>query len=298
MNGKIFNIQRFSTSDGPGIRTTVFFKGCPLSCVWCHNPESHSAKNEIFYDARKCISCGFCLKACENSCHSFDNGHVYLRDNCEKCGSCASLCPSKAIEVCGDEKSADEVLDVVLRDLPFYEQSGGGITLSGGEPLMQYDFATEILKKAKEKQLHTAIETSGFCAKPLDEIAKYVDLWLFDIKLFDEDEHKRYTGVSNEKILENLRYLDDIEANIILRCPIIPDVNLKKEHFEKLSVLTKTLENVSAIHLEPYHPLGISKLSLLGKDTTFSNSEFLKKEELSDYADFLFKTCGIKTEIN
>ena len=163
---------------------------------------------------------------------------------------------------------------------------------------MQYDFATEILKKAKKKQLHTAIETSGFCAKSLDEIAKYVDLWLFDIKLFDEDEHKRYTGVSNEKILENLRYLDGIEANIILRCPIIPDVNLKKEHFEKLSALAKTLENVSAIHLEPYHPLGISKLSLLGKDTTFSNSEFLKKEELSDYADFLFKTCGIKTEIN
>lgn len=298
MNGRIFNIQRFSTSDGPGIRTTVFFKGCPLSCVWCHNPESHNSKNEIFYDARKCIGCTFCEKACKNSCHVFSDGHIYLRDNCEKCGECASLCPSKAIEVCGSNKSVDEVIDMVMRDVPFYEQSGGGVTLSGGEPLMQLDFATEILKKAKEKGLSTAIETSGYCQKSLCEIAKYVDLWLFDIKLLDENEHKTYTGVSNEKILENLKFLDNIGAKIILRCPIIPDVNLKKEHFESLANLAKSLKNVIAIHLEPYHPLGISKSALLGKQEKFSNSEFLKKEELSDYADFLTQSTKIKTEIN
>ena len=298
MNGKIFNIQRFSTSDGPGIRTTVFFKGCPLSCAWCHNPESHEIKNEIFYDAKKCIGCAFCAKACKNSCHIFENGHIFFRENCEKCGECAGLCPTKAIEVCGKDTSVDEVMKTVLRDVPFYEQSGGGITLSGGEPLMQYDFAQKLLEKAKEKGIHTAIETSGYCKRSLEKIARFVDLWLFDVKLLNDDEHKKYTGVSNEQIIENLKYLDGIGAKIILRCPIIPEVNLKKDHFEKLAILAKSLENVIAIQLEPYHPLGISKSALLGKKESFSNGEFLNKEALTDFARFLFENCNIKTEIN
>ncbi len=299
MNGKIFNIQRFSTSDGPGIRTTVFFKGCPLSCVWCHNPESHTVQNELFFDARKCISCGICGKLCQNNCHLFDaDCHVFSRENCKSCGECAFSCPSKALELCGEEKTVEEIMKTVLRDLPFYEQSGGGLTLSGGEPLMQYDFAAELLKAAKEKGISTAVETSGYCKKSLAEIAQYTDLWLYDIKLSDDEKHKKYTGVSNKKILENLRLLDESGANIILRCPIIPDINLEKEHFEKISELANSLKNVSAIHLEPYHPLGISKAQLLGKNAAFGNTEFLAKDALSEYARLISEKTGIKTEIN
>ncbi len=299
MNGKIFNIQRFSTSDGPGIRTTVFFKGCPLSCVWCHNPESHTSNNELFFDERKCIGCGVCIGICKNGCHIIsEKEHSFSRAFCEKCGKCALSCPSKAIELCGEEKSADEIIDTVLRDTPFYEQSGGGLTLSGGEPLMQFDFALELFKKAKEKGISTAIETSGFCHRDLSEMAKFVDLWLFDIKLFDKDEHKKYTGVSNQIILENLHRLDGIGANIILRCPVIPGINLEKEHFEKIAALANSLRNVSTIHLEPYHPLGISKSHLLGKEAAFGNTEFLAKDDISEYARLIAEKTGIKTEIN
>ncbi len=299
MNGKIFNIQRFSTSDGPGIRTTVFFKGCPLSCVWCHNPESHAQRNELFFDERKCIGCGGCVGVCKNGCHILsEKEHSFSRAVCEKCGECALICPSKAIELCGEEKSADEIIDTVLRDMPFYEQSGGGLTLSGGEPLMQFDFALELLKTAKEKGISTAVETSGYCRLSLETIAEYVDLWLYDIKLFDDDKHKKHTGVSNRILLENLHRLDGIGANIILRCPVIPGINLEKEHFERIAALANSLKNVSAIHLEPYHPLGISKSGLLGKEPAFGNTEFLAKDDLSEYANLIAEKTGIKTEIN
>ena len=298
MTGKIFNIQRFSTSDGPGIRTTVFFKGCPLSCLWCHNPESHTAKCEIFYDAKKCIGCRLCEKACPNICHKFgEGGHVFVRENCEKCGECAKVCPAKSLEICGEEMSTEKVIETVMRDLPFYEQSGGGLTLSGGEPLAQFDFALELLKKAKENGISTAVETSGFCRRDLADMAKYVDLWLFDIKLFDKDEHEKYTGVSNELIFENLRRLDGFGAKIILRCPIIPDINLKRAHFEKIAELANSLENVIAVNLEPYHPLGISKSNLLGKNPKFENEIFLHKEELLRFADIISAVSDVKVEI-
>lgn len=300
MNGSIFNIQRFSTSDGPGIRTTVFFKGCPLSCVWCHNPESHSAKNEIFFDERKCISCGICERICKRSCHVVNHkGHKFSRDSCISCGECAKACPSKSLELCGEEKSADEVLEVVVRDMPFYEQSGGGITLSGGEPLMQFDFALELLKKTKEKGISAAVETSGYCNKhDITKMSEYVDLWLYDIKLFDDDAHKKLTGVSNSQIFENLKKLDSAGANIILRCPIIPDINLNKEHFENIATLANSLKNVSAIHLESYHPLGISKAAILGKTASFDNTDFLSKDVLFDHIHLIQEKTDVKTEVN
>ena len=189
-------------------------------------------------------------------------------------------------------------METVLRDLPFYEQSGGGLTLSGGEPLLQFDFAVELLRSAKEKGISTAVETSGFCKQNITKMSKHVDLWLFDIKLFDEALHKKYTGVSNKQILENLRLLDESGADIILRCPIIPGINLEKEHFEKIAQLASSLTNILAVHLEPYHPLGISKSALLGKTAKFDNSEFLSKDILSVYAEDIFEKTGIKTEIN
>lgn len=246
--GNIFNIQRFSTSDGPGIRTVVFLKGCPLNCAWCHNPESKNQKIEILYNQELCIGCGKCIKVCKNDCHSFGERLIFNRTLCLSCNECASVCPSKALEVCGKETTVSDVIEIVKRDIPFYEESGGGLTISGGEPLMQYDFTLELLKSSKKVGIHTAIETCGFTNKNIKELSKYNDLWLYDIKLFENSKHIKYTGVSNDIILKNLYNLDNINANIILRCPIIPDINTSEDHFDNIASLSNTLKNVKAIH--------------------------------------------------
>lgn len=288
MNGKIFNIQRFSINDGPGIRTTVFMKGCPLSCVWCHNPESQNTFPEMFFDSEKCINCGKCKAVCGQNRHIFDSGkHVFLRDNCALCMKCIVNCPVGIIELCGKDMSSDEAVAEVLRDKEFYEQSGGGITLSGGEPLLQYDFSLEILQKAKQSGIHTAVETSGYCNKELSEICQYVDLWLYDIKVFSEREHVKYTGVSNKKISENLHYLNELGANIVLRCPIIPEINFNENHFGKIADLANKLRNIAEIDLEPYHPMGIDKAKRLGKTQKYKNQCFLSKDDILPLADFL-----------
>lgn len=286
--GKIFNIQRFSTSDGPGIRTVVFLKGCPLDCAWCHNPESKSTKTEIFYNSDMCVGCGFCANVCENNCHTLvDVLHYFDREKCNGCKKCIKACCTNALQLCGEEKTAEEIMEVVLKDKPFYEESGGGITLSGGEPLMQYDFTLSLLKLAKEKGLHTAIETSGFSTRDLTQLNQYTDLWLYDIKIFSKDEHQKYTGVTNEKILENLYALDRLGAQIILRCPIIPEITLTESHFVALAELVNGLNGVAAIHLEPYHPLGISKAQQLNKSQTYQNDTFLEPLVLKPFADML-----------
>ena len=286
--GTIFNIQRFSTSDGPGIRTVIFLKGCPLNCAWCHNPESKSAAGEVFYKPELCISCGACVNICENHCHTLVDGtHAFEREHCMRCGKCADGCFTKALEYCGEEKTVREVLDVALRDLPFYEESGGGITLSGGEPLMQYAFTYALLKHAKEQGLHTAIDTSGFSQQDLTALAEYVDLWLYDVKLLPDSQHIQYTGVSNQIILENLSLLDRIGANIILRCPMIPDVNMTYDHMDGLAKLANDLPSVTGIHLEPYHPLGLSKAQQLGKQQSYPNDTFLEANHFNPFVAYL-----------
>lgn len=292
--GKVFNIQRFSTSDGNGIRTVVFLKGCPLRCVWCHNPESQEKGTEIFYDNGKCIGCRSCEGVCDEKCHIFGNGgHIFKRENCASCGKCAEICVSNALEICGETKSVQEIIETVIKDKPFYDESGGGITLSGGEPLAQFDFALSILKSAKEKGIHTAIETCGFTNENIKIINEFTDLWLFDIKVLNEEKHLKYTGVSNKTILENLGVLDGMGANIILRCPIIPNVNLNKEHFEGLKKLALSLKNLKEIHLEPYHPLGISKSKQLGKAQRYNNTSFLESSKIIPFADELKKALEI-----
>ena len=286
--GKIFNIQRFSTSDGPGIRTVVFLKGCPLRCTWCHNPESKSVATEIFYKPMLCIGCGACANICTNGGHVFADGiHRFDRSKCTVCASCAEVCPANALEACGETKSAGEIIDIVLRDRPFYEETGGGMTLSGGEPLMQYDFSLALLRSAKAHNLHTAIETSGFSNKDLAALNEFVDLWLYDIKIFPEEEHIKHTGVSNKIILENLHLLDRIGANVILRCPIIPNINLAEQHFDQIAELANSMQNVTAIHLEPYHPLGQSKAQQLSKTQDYQNDKFLDPAVLKPFAGML-----------
>lgn len=264
--GRIFNIQKFCTGDGPGIRTTVFFKGCPLRCLWCHNPESQCFGSEISYNAERCVSCGRCVVRCSSQCHTISgDGHVYDRTSCKGCADCVHpTCP--AMEVYGYEISAVEIIEDVMKDEAFYKNSGGGLTLSGGEPLAQPEFCLDILMKAKEKGLHVCIETCGHIRREiLARSAEYVDVYLFDYKETDPEKHKLYTGVDNSLILDNLRYLDSIGKQIILRCPIIPTLNDTKEHFDGIARIANELDSIIKVELEPYHDFGCGKYERLGK---------------------------------
>lgn len=267
MKGKIFDIQKFCINDGPGIRTTVFLKGCPLKCAWCHNPESQSGNPQLAYDAGKCLGCGRCAAVCPHGCHSFSNGvHSFDRSKCAGCGKCIDTsCP--ALSFYGSVADSDEIIADVLKDKVFYETSGGGITISGGEPLAQPDFCVDLLKKAKEQGLHTCIETSGFAsAETIEKTLPFVDIYLFDCKETDPENHKKYIGQDNAVILKNLRMINQSGGKIILRCPIIPGVNDREEHFSGIAKLAEELDGVSEIQIEPYHNLGKGKYSALGME--------------------------------
>lgn len=249
MEGQIFNIQKFCINDGPGIRTTVFFKGCPLHCVWCHNPESQNRDRQIMFYSNKCTHCGRCRNLTVDDMDFF--------------------CPNDAKKICGKTVSSDDVLAEVMKDYDFYKNSGGGITLSGGEPLFQFEFALEILQKAKENDLHTAIETCGFADKgKMMQIAEFTDLFLFDFKEFNPARHKEYTGADNVLILENLFLLNELKKDIILRCPIIPGFNDRQENFAEICRLANTCVSIIGIEIEPYHAFGESKYDALGRHKT------------------------------
>lgn len=266
MTGIVFNIQKACVNDGPGIRTTVFIKGCPLSCLWCHNPESQRFSREVMFRPDKCVLCGRCAAACPQSCHTVSaEGHLFDRAACLACGRCGEL-GCVALECVGSEMSAEEVIGKVARDKIFYDNSGGGMTLSGGEPLAQFDFSLELLRLAREWGIHTCIETCGQCSHDkLAEIAPLVDLFLFDFKESDPERHRKYTGVDGSLIRENLEYLNSVGAQIVLRCPIIPGYNDRSDHFDAIAATAERLTNVIRVELEPYHALGESKYNALGR---------------------------------
>ena len=257
MNKAIFfDIQRNSFVDGPGIRTTVFFKGCNLKCAWCHNPESQSAKPQMMFYKDKCTGCGKCKSVCP-----------YHLEQCELCGKCTLYCPVDARKGCGKEHTVDEVLKEVLKDQAFYETSGGGVTFSGGECMLQIDFLAEILKKCKENGIHTAVDTAGHIPfESFEKILPYTDLFLYDIKIFDSQKHKQYVGVGNELILENLKKLFERKAKLWIRIPIIPDVNDSIEEIQKIKDFLKTIGTPEKIELLPYHAMGENKYRAIGKE--------------------------------
>ena len=284
MDGNIFDIQRFSVHDGPGIRTTVFLKGCPLKCIWCHNPESQKSEICIAYYANKCVSCGSCTSVCEKSNHKIIDGkHIFDRENCTYCKKCSQACPNGAIEILGRHESTDAILSEVTRDKLFYKNSGGGMTVSGGEPLMQPDFLLALLKGAKEQGIHTCIETCGF-AKPqiITEVAKYTDIFLFDIKETDDARHKELTGVSFTPIKENLMILNKLGAKIVLRCPLVPDINTRPEHLEGIAKIAIELENLLEINVMAYHLLGNSKYDALEMKNNMQGHEAMTTEQKNE----------------
>ena len=263
MKAVVFNIQRFCVSDGPGIRTSVFLKGCMLRCLWCHNPESQSPHPVLSFTEHLCAGCGECLRTCPN--HQLTEGlHVIDRTRCSACGRCADVCGG-ALEVMGKEMTPEEVLDEVMRDEPFYRTSGGGLTVTGGDPLYSPAFTLALLKLAKEKGLHTCVETCG-CAnwESVEAIAPYTDLFLWDVKETDPELHRRFTGADNLRILDNLHRLDALGRPTVLRCPIIPEHNARAEHFSGIAALANSLVHVQRIDVEPYHPLGKGKSASVG----------------------------------
>ncbi len=268
MTGNVFNIQHYSLHDGPGIRSTVFLKGCPMRCKWCANPESQEIFSQVYLDTAKCIKdsgCDYCEKICQKQ--AVKNG-IFNHKACDNCGECAEICPSKAIGIYGKMMTVKQVLDEVESQSIFYEQGSGGITLSGGEPLMQSDFTIELLKEAKRRKIHTAVETCGYCnTNVLREAAGYLDYIFYDIKCIDADKHKKFTGCDNELILSNVNVLfeeyKDLHKHI--RTPVIPEFNDTEEDIRQIKTFLKGRKNYT-YELLPYHRYGEKKYELLGRE--------------------------------
>ena len=259
----VSEIQRFCMHDGPGIRTTVFLKGCPLDCHWCHNPEAKHPDPQLLFYEKKCIGCGACTD-CPQQVHQISDGHRLLRSSCVSCGECAAVCPTKALELCGIRYTVDELVNVLDRDRAFFGETGG-VTLSGGEPLLQGDAVVSLHAACKERGLSTAVETCGHVPTDLLRAAvPYVDLFLWDVKDTDPVRHKQYTGVDNTLILHNLSVADDMGAKTRLRCILINGVNTQKEHYRRLGELAGRLHHCEGVELIPYHAYGGTKATFLG----------------------------------
>lgn len=297
-SGLVFNIQKYSVQDGPGIRTTVFLKGCPLCCAWCHNPESQSARPEIMVIEGRCTACGECRAACPFGQTVAGEGPLPPRlAECTVCGQCAEACPTGARQVVGERMSVAQIMEVVLQDRIFYDDSGGGVTFSGGEPLTQPAFLKSMLSECRAAGLRTAVDTCGFaCTDVLLEVAGLTDLVLYDLKLMDDERHRKYTGVSNAPILENLKALVAVQPNVWLRVPVIPGVNDGDDDLRATASFAAGLHNVRQVNLLPYHKIGLSKSRRLSKTNTMESVEPPSRERMEGAAE-IFRGCGLTTKI-
>lgn len=292
MNGKIFNIQRFSVHDGPGARTTVFFKGCNLRCVWCHNPESIPQRAVVEFYPQKCIGCMSCLEACPNGAHLLfidaDTGesrHRILRENCAGCLKCTDTCYAGALAPVGKEVDADYVMKQIETDIPYYERSGGGVTFSGGECMLQIDFLAELLTRCREKGIHTAVDTAGNLPwEHFEKIIDNTDLFLYDVKAADADVHKALTGVSNERILENLRRIKEYGKEVIVRIPFIPTRN-----GGEMPAIAKILGEIKPklVEIIPFHKLGSAKYAALDLENLCEDEKTPSDEEVEAVLELL-----------
>lgn len=260
MKATIFDIERNSFVDGPGIRTTVFFKGCNLKCAWCHNPESQDFMPQMMFYEDTCSGCGKCKAICPTP------------DSCTLCGKCAYYCPANARKICGKQYTVDGVFDEIIKDKTYYDNSGGGTTFSGGECMLQIDFLWEILKKCKENGIHTAVDTAGHISfDHFEKILPYTDLFLYDIKILDSKKHKKYIGVGNELILENLKKLFALNANIWIRIPVIGGVNDQLEEIQNIKDFIFQHGIPQKVELLPYHAMGENKYAAIGRSVQLFN---------------------------
>ena len=271
--GIVFDVQRSALTDGPGIRTTVFLKGCALSCLWCHNPESQSFRLQLSYDADRCRQCHACAEVCPTGALSVWDGELVVEhDLCNGCGACITECSEEALAIVGREVTAGEIIDEVLRDRPYYERSGGGMTISGGEPLAQPQFAIALLRLAKLHGLHTCLDTSGAVhPRRLQSALQFTDLFLYDYKATHPQVHQHLTGVRNDVVVENLEYLYQKGAEIILRCPLIPGVNDGPSHMKGIADLSRRYPRLRGIEVMPYHNMGRAKADRIGFENPLSN---------------------------
>ncbi len=298
--GLVFNIQRYSIQDGPGIRTTVFFKGCPLACAWCSNPESIQPYPEIMVRDANCIRCGNCVNECPRGASQISDGQRVIDFSlCDNCMRCVEVCTARAIVGAGERKSVAEIIDTVLRDAAYYKSTGGGLTLSGGEPLWQWRFASELAKTARNHGIHVALDTSGFASwKALSAVIQHVDLVLYDIKHLDARQHKKYTGVSNLKILDNLgAIMRETTATVWVRVPLIPAFNDTEEAISAIGTFLHSLERpIERVSILPFHQYGAAKYSALGRPYLWSGRSAVSMEKVK-----VLKNClmafDLKVEI-
>ena len=291
LTGIVFGIQRFSIHDGPGIRTTVFLKGCNVNCRWCHNPEGIGMQPVVGYTADKCVSCGGCAAVCPNGCHHITNtGHSFDRTQCVACGKCTEVCPVQALDLIGKRMTAGEVMQAVRKDCKYYG-SDGGVTISGGEALMQKAFVLELLRRCKDENIHCALETNGVHRfETYEQVIPYVDLFLLDYKATDSDVHQAYVGCSNTLVLQNLQKLTAAGAQVLLRCPIIPGVNDNAKHFNAIAGLTKAYPRLLGAEILPYHRLGVSKAKRI--DTDYQEFETVPVSVSDEWKRYILEQGG------
>jgi pyruvate formate lyase activating enzyme len=281
IKGLVFDIKHFAVHDGPGIRTTVFLKGCPLRCFWCHNPESQKPHQEIMYYENLCIRCKECIKVCPEDAQTTEVDQKIRRELCKRCGTCVEACYAGALKMVGKYRSIEEVVKELEKDEIFYKNSGGGITISGGEPTMYPRFTLGLLKRCKESGYHTTLDTCGYVKwENLEQILRYVDLVLYDLKHMNSEKHREQTGVPNELIHENLKRMDEIDQTYIIRVPLIPECNDSKEDIEDMARFLSMLKNIKYIELLPYHQFGISKYGQLGIEYRLKDLRPLTPEHL------------------
>jgi len=266
LTGMIFDIKKYAIHDGPGIRTTVFLKGCPLSCWWCHNPEGLRDTPQVVYDPQRCIGCGDCLEACpENAISATPTGMSTDSQCCIGCGVCTDACPADARQISGQIVTVDQLMETIQQDVLFYDQSGGGVTFSGGEPLMQADFLVEALCACERCDIHRVVDTSGQVKRSiLEKVARHTDLFLYDLKLMDPKRHQQFTGVANHTILDNLMFLNRTGADIVVRIPLMPGVNDDNQNLDEICRFLRPLKGIREIHILPYHDYQKNKYSKFG----------------------------------